>query len=115
MPCTESHTIHSDPDDPHAYAATNAMLDDLTPAAIEVLLEVAGPGAGLGAVIDIRHLGGAIREPGHTDIAVDHRAAGDAQSRGGYRRETYTRPAALKAVYDPGNTFRFNRNIAPMP
>ena len=42
-------------------------------------------------------------------------AAGDAQSRGGYRRETYTRAAALKAAYDPGNMFRFNRNIAPMP
>src|SRR5690606_27048528 len=41
MPYTESHTIHSDPADPHAYAATNALLDDLTPEALTALLAVA--------------------------------------------------------------------------
>lgn len=156
MPYTESHTIHSDPDHPHAYAATNALLDDLPPDALAALLEVAGPDAGYSAVIDIRHLGGALRGPGRTDLALGHRtagyvvrvitapepgaepgapvraalapwtvghslaflygaghAAGDAQTRGGYRAATFTRLAGLKAKYDPGNMFRFNRNIAP--
>lgn len=159
MPYTESHTIHSDPDHPHAYAATNALLDDLTPEAIEALLAVAGPDAGSGAVIDIRHLGGALREPRHAGLALDHRTAGfvvraitmpgpapepgepaaavraalepwtvghnlgflygaghaadEAQTRAGYRAETYARLAALKSVHDPKNMFRFNRNIRP--
>ncbi|TLF81209.1 FAD-binding oxidoreductase [Nocardia cyriacigeorgica] len=74
MPYTESHTIHSDPAEPHAYAATNALLDDLTPEALEALLAVAGPDSGLGAVIDIRHLGGALSAGGE-DLALDHREA----------------------------------------
>ncbi|WP_083865568.1 FAD-binding oxidoreductase [Nocardia brevicatena] len=159
MPYTESHTIHSDPDHPHAYAATNALLDDLTPEAVEALLTVAGPDAGPGTVIDIRHLGGVLREPCHDGLALDHRAAGfvvraitmpgpdpepgepaaavraalapwtvghnlgflygaghaadEAQTRAGYRAETYARLAALKSVHDPKNMFRFNRNIRP--
>ncbi|NEW41572.1 FAD-binding oxidoreductase [Nocardia cyriacigeorgica] len=159
MPYIESHTIHSDPADPHAYAATNALLDDLTPEAVEALLAVAGPDSGLGAVIDIRHLGGALRAPGHDDLALDYREAGYvvraitlpepgaeavepaaavraalapwtvghslnflygapgmagvAQTRAGYRADTYARLAALKSKYDPHNMFRFNRNIRP--
>ncbi|NEW33447.1 FAD-binding oxidoreductase [Nocardia cyriacigeorgica] len=74
MPYTESHTIHSDPADPHAYAATNALLDDLTPEALTALLAVAGPESGLGAVIDIRQLGGAL-SAGYEGSALDHRDA----------------------------------------
>lgn len=155
MPYTESHTIHSDPDHPHAYAATNALLGTFTADAAAALLAAAGPESGAEAVIDVRHLGGALARPGDAGIAVDHRAAeyivriitgpedaasqagiraalepwtlghslnflygagseaDEAQTRAGYRPETYARLAALKAEHDPRNLFRFNRNIRP--
>ncbi|MFI6047673.1 FAD-binding oxidoreductase [Nocardia sp. NPDC051321] len=75
MPYTESHTIHSDPDHPHAYAATNALLSELTGETLAALLSAAGPDSGAGAVIDIRHLGGALRGPSKTGTVVDHRDA----------------------------------------
>ncbi|WP_280262353.1 FAD-binding oxidoreductase [Nocardia abscessus] len=75
MPYTESHTIHSDPDNPHAYAATNALLGEFAEDTATALLAAAGPESGAGAVIDIRHLGGALARPGEAGIAVDHREA----------------------------------------
>ncbi|MGQ4599935.1 FAD-binding protein [Nocardia sp. R6R-6] len=155
MSYTESHTIHSDPDHPHAYVATNAMLDEFTEDAAAALLVAAGPESGADAVVDVRHLGGALARPSEAAIAVDHREAGyivriitgpegtatqariraalapwtlgnslnflygagseadEAQTRAGYRPETYARLAALKAEHDPANLFRFNRNIRP--
>ncbi|APE34197.1 oxidoreductase [Nocardia mangyaensis] len=73
MPYTESHTIYSDPDVPHAYAATNALVADLTPATLSALRAQTAPGGPVDAVIDIRHLGGALRRG--DGIAVDHRDA----------------------------------------
>ncbi|NKY30021.1 FAD-binding oxidoreductase [Nocardia gamkensis] len=75
MPYTESHTIHSDPDHPHAYAATNALLGEFTEETAAALLEVAGPESGAGAVVDVRHLGGALARASDAGIAVDHRDA----------------------------------------
>ncbi|WP_336086812.1 FAD-binding oxidoreductase [Nocardia sp. SSK8] len=72
MPYTESHTIHSDPDFPHAYAATNALLAELSPAGLAALRALTAPGGPVDAVVDIRHLGGALR---HGGGAIDHRAA----------------------------------------
>ncbi|MBF6213316.1 FAD-binding oxidoreductase [Nocardia puris] len=75
MPYTETHTIHADPPDPHAYSATNALLDDLSEDAIAALWRVAGPEGAVPAVLDIRHLGGALGAPGSAGSAVDHRDA----------------------------------------
>lgn len=72
LPYTESHTIHSDPDFPHAYAATNALLSELTGAGIAALRALTAPGGPVDAVVDIRHLGGALR---HGSASVDHRDA----------------------------------------
>ncbi|MGW5441294.1 FAD-binding oxidoreductase [Nocardia asteroides] len=157
MPYTDSHTIHSDPDFPHAYAATNALLSELTPGTLAALRGQTAPGGPVDAVVDIRHLGGALRRG--TAAAVDHRdaayvvrvitdagpgdaapaglaavraalapwtighslnflygagaAADAAQTEAGFAPATYARLTAAKAIYDPRNMFRFNRNIAP--
>ncbi|MEV0336300.1 FAD-binding oxidoreductase [Nocardia sp. NPDC050717] len=156
MPYTESHTIHSDPDFPHAYAATNALLSELSPEGLAALRALTAPGGPVDAVVDIRHLGGALAGDGAATI--DHRgaaylvrvitgaegaaapaglaavrealapwtighslnflygagaAAGPEQTAAGYAPETYARLAAAKAVHDPRNMFRLNRNIAP--
>ncbi|MDQ0382086.1 FAD-binding oxidoreductase [Amycolatopsis thermophila] len=66
MPYAETSSIHRDPDEPHAYRATNHLLRDLAPEALEAV-------AGVGAVVDIRHLGGAMGRPG--PAMVGHRAA----------------------------------------
>jgi len=75
MPYTESHTIHSDPDNPHAYAATNAVLGEFTSETLSALLAATGPESPIQAVVDIRHLGGALRRSGPAGIAVDNRDA----------------------------------------
>ncbi|MFD3593478.1 FAD-binding oxidoreductase [Nocardia sp. NPDC058640] len=73
MPYAESHTIHSDPPFPHAYAATNALLSELTPQALAALRALTAPGGPVSAVIDIRHLGAALRHGG--PASIDHRDA----------------------------------------
>ncbi|MFC9665050.1 FAD-binding oxidoreductase [Nocardia sp. NPDC127606] len=73
MPYAESHTIHSDPPFPHAYAATNALLSELTPQGLSALRVLTAPGGSVDAVIDIRHLGAALRHGG--PASIDHRDA----------------------------------------
>lgn len=74
LPYADSHTIHNDPDFPHAYAATNALLTELTADGLAALRNTTAPGRAVDAVVDIRHLGGAMRT-GSPDLAVDHRDA----------------------------------------
>lgn len=76
MPYSESGAIYADPDDPHPYAATNAMLSDLPQQALDNVFAIAGPSSPVGCVVDLRHLGGAMKHTGPADLAVDFRGAG---------------------------------------
>ncbi|MFD7326433.1 FAD-binding oxidoreductase [Streptomyces sp. NPDC059875] len=73
MPYTESHTIHSDPDFPHAYWGDGITVSDLEVAAAAELLRLTGPEADRMAVLQISHLGGALTK--EQPNAVPHRDA----------------------------------------
>ncbi|MBF6174310.1 FAD-binding oxidoreductase [Nocardia blacklockiae] len=75
MPYAESHGIYRDPDFPHAYTATNALLTDLPADAAAAVLDATGPESPVSVVAGFRHLGGALRRPGPAGVAVDHREA----------------------------------------
>jgi hypothetical protein len=51
-----------DPDSPLPFRSTTAMLDRLTPQAIEEVARVAGPGSAL-TLVEFRHVGGALHRP----------------------------------------------------
>jgi FAD/FMN-containing dehydrogenase len=63
MPYAESHTIHNDPDFPHAYYGDSAVLSELDVDRAAELLGRTGPGAGAMCVVQINHLGGALSRP----------------------------------------------------
>ncbi|MVU83223.1 FAD-binding protein [Nocardia sp. ET3-3] len=75
MPYSESHAIYRDPDQPHAYIATNALLSELPAEATDAFLEITGPDAAVPTVAGFRHLGGALGRPGPNGISMDHRGA----------------------------------------
>ncbi|MGA4841911.1 FAD-binding oxidoreductase [Streptomyces sp. G45] len=74
LPYTESHTIHSDPDFPHAYYGESRVLRDLDTDAVARILALTGPAADHMHVVQLNHLGGALGRP--ADNAVPHREAG---------------------------------------
>ncbi|MET8806715.1 FAD-binding oxidoreductase [Streptomyces sp. NPDC004546] len=63
MPYTESRTIHSDPDFPHAYYGDSAVLGELDVERAGELLRATGPEAGPMCVVQVNHLGGALARP----------------------------------------------------
>ncbi|MEU6583687.1 FAD-binding oxidoreductase [Nocardia sp. NPDC046763] len=75
MPYTESHAIYRDPEHPHPYLATNALLSDLPADATDAFLEATGPDSPVPVIAGLRHLGGALGRPGPNGIAMDHRDA----------------------------------------
>ena len=76
MPYTESASVFSEPDTPHAYRSANAMLDGaLSPEAVRSVLDVVGPGAEAMCVTSLRHLGGAFSREPAVPNAVSNREA----------------------------------------
>ncbi len=74
MAYEESHTIHRDPSDPHAYDGDNALLGGLDAAALRRVAALTGPAAATMCVVQLNHLGGAMAAPGRAG-AVGHRTA----------------------------------------
>ncbi|MBE8469796.1 FAD-binding oxidoreductase [Streptomyces justiciae] len=69
MPYAESHTIHSDPDFPHAYYGDSAVLSELDAAdAGGELLRLTGPDTGAMVVVQVNHLGGALARPAGNSV-----------------------------------------------
>ncbi|WP_078973179.1 FAD-binding oxidoreductase [Streptomyces sp. MMG1533] len=68
MPYAESHTIHSDPDFPHAYYGDSAVLSEPAADRSAELLARTGPGAGAMCVVQINHLGGALARPAPNSV-----------------------------------------------
>ncbi|MFF8787433.1 FAD-binding oxidoreductase [Streptomyces sp. NPDC015125] len=75
MPYAESHTIHRDPSDPHAYDGDNALLSGLDAAALHRVAGLTGPDAPTMCVVQLNHLGGAMATRGASAGAVGHRDA----------------------------------------
>jgi FAD/FMN-containing dehydrogenase len=64
MPYAESGSIYSDPDFPHSYYGSNAMLSALTEIGLRRVVQLAGPNSAVPLVADLRQLGGALRSGG---------------------------------------------------
>ncbi|TKG70502.1 FAD-binding oxidoreductase [Prauserella endophytica] len=75
LPYSASPSIYNDPADPHSYLGDNAFVHGLDAAALRAIVDLAGPDSPVPCVVDLRHLGGALRQGG-VDSAVGHRDAG---------------------------------------
>ena len=54
--------LHMDPEEPVPFAGSGQLLDELPAAAIDAIVETAGPGSGSPLLsLELRHLGGALR------------------------------------------------------
>lgn len=75
-PYREVEQIHSDPTDPFPYYERCTMLRHLPAAAVDTLLDLAGPGTDpTEMVVEVRHLGGALRREPAEPNAVGNRDA----------------------------------------
>ena len=68
MPYSESHTIHSDPPEPHAYYGDSAVVSELDVARVGEVLSLAGPDADGMCVVQVNHLGGALARPAPNSV-----------------------------------------------
>ncbi|WP_052422687.1 FAD-binding oxidoreductase [Nonomuraea candida] len=94
LPYAESASIHDDPPTPMPWSSDSVLLGELDDAAITTLAGLVTPGP---AIVELRHLGGALSRPpvhpnavGHRDarylIGVLNPGAGDAPERAGLVR-----------------------------
>jgi FAD/FMN-containing dehydrogenase len=68
VPVAALARLHQDPEEPMPFLSDSALVEELTPAAIRALLDVAGPGSGSPLfMVELRQCGGALRrwEPTH--------------------------------------------------
>ncbi|MFF7214836.1 FAD-binding protein [Streptomyces sp. NPDC008238] len=76
MPFADCLGIVPDGPEPWAVVEHFAVLDELTPQAVEAVLDTAGPDAETRIdIVDVRHLGGALAAPSGTPNAVGNRDA----------------------------------------
>lgn len=76
MPYSHLDAIHQDPAHPVPFAERGALLDSLTTPILDALLEHAGPGSGCPLLLlEVRHLGGALRAGLTDDGAIGARDA----------------------------------------
>jgi FAD/FMN-containing dehydrogenase len=68
MPAPALVRLHQDPEEPMPYVSETAIVQELSPAGLEMLLQMTGPKSGSPLMmVELRQLGGALarREPGH--------------------------------------------------
>ncbi|GAA4577839.1 FAD-binding oxidoreductase [Planotetraspora kaengkrachanensis] len=76
MPFAHLASITNDPTEPGAAVEHFVLLDELSPAAMEAILDVAGPGSGTRiTMVNLTQLGGAFGTPPETANAVGRRDA----------------------------------------
>jgi hypothetical protein len=72
LPAAALSSLHQDPDHPVPGLGEGALLDDLTPEAVDAIVAGAGPGSGSPLLsVEVRHMGGALARP-----SVEHGAIG---------------------------------------
>ncbi|MFJ2156833.1 FAD-binding oxidoreductase [Streptomyces sp. NPDC087856] len=110
MPYSESHTIHSDPPEPHAYYGDSAVVSELDVARVGEMLSLAGPDADGMCVVQVNHLGGALARPAPNSVPyregrflVRLLAVGEREA----VRERLDPAFALLAPYTLGRTVNF--------
>jgi FAD/FMN-containing dehydrogenase len=75
MPYPESGSIFAEPEAPHAYRGTNALVEDLDDVTLAEVVGAAGTAA-VPCVVDVRRLGGALSRAPEVPDAVSFRNAG---------------------------------------
>jgi FAD/FMN-containing dehydrogenase len=71
----QSHTVFSEPDQPHAYLADNVLLRAIDEEHLRDAIATSAPGRSVPSIISVRHLGGALSTPPRVPNAVSHREA----------------------------------------
>jgi hypothetical protein len=122
IPVEELRHLHMDPPEPVPGAGDGMNLADLTPEAIDALVEVAGAGSGSPLLsVEIRQLGGALAEPSPEHGAVGTLDAGFAMFGvgmaldAGMKEAVEAYAAKVKATLSPWAADRGYFNFADRP